>query len=404
MELLVIAVIIVVIAAIGALVAYKKVSTDKKSSKAPFKKTYSTGMTKKPSDEPEAATKEISSEQPDIQSVEVIEEVEDISAKGSKTSKNSSSDQDDSAALQDVAPAKPEPEPVSLAPSTTSATGASGTVSGPLKADARGASTEEKKPSEKEQSLQVAAEITEVEIDPLQNDQEKPDSKQSAQFITEIESEPAGKTDLREKQAKETPAPSTKKSENKKAAPKTKAKADNTGADTKKTAAKPAVKPVNAKTEEPETQSPPANPLLDQEKTAQPVRPDLNHKVEDLLSNGKLDDWIAFEKESLTFENYQAIVYKITKFTYPKRKDPKIRAVFMTHAQDYVDKFKPTNLADVPSEYIFKCLAIVLQEDKRFLKAINLCKKAVDLGLADGTKTGYKGRIERLKKAQKTAK
>lgn len=73
-------------------------------------------------------------------------------------------------------------------------------------------------------------------------------------------------------------------------------------------------------------------------------------------------------------------------------------------AQAYVDEFhslKEAVFLDLgESRYlpVFKQLAIMLEETKDFDKALSLCKKATLLGLDDGTKTGYQGRINRIKK------
>lgn len=48
----------------------------------------------------------------------------------------------------------------------------------------------------------------------------------------------------------------------------------------------------------------------------------------------------------------------------------------------------------------FKSVAIALDEDERYDEAIALCKEALSLGLEDGTKTGFEGRIARLEKSR----
>jgi hypothetical protein len=46
----------------------------------------------------------------------------------------------------------------------------------------------------------------------------------------------------------------------------------------------------------------------------------------------------------------------------------------------------------------FKMMAIAMAEDQRYEEAIKVCETAMSLGLEDGTKTGFEGRIARLKK------
>lgn len=48
----------------------------------------------------------------------------------------------------------------------------------------------------------------------------------------------------------------------------------------------------------------------------------------------------------------------------------------------------------------FKSIAIALDEDKRYDEAIAISEQALSLGLKDGTKTGFEGRITRLKKSR----
>jgi hypothetical protein len=45
-------------------------------------------------------------------------------------------------------------------------------------------------------------------------------------------------------------------------------------------------------------------------------------------------------------------------------------------------------------------MVIVLDEDGRQDTAIAVCELALSLGLQDGTKTGFEGRITRLKKSR----
>lgn len=44
----------------------------------------------------------------------------------------------------------------------------------------------------------------------------------------------------------------------------------------------------------------------------------------------------------------------------------------------------------------FKSIAIALDEDRRYDEAVAICAKALSLGLKDGTKTGFEGRVARL--------
>jgi hypothetical protein len=45
-------------------------------------------------------------------------------------------------------------------------------------------------------------------------------------------------------------------------------------------------------------------------------------------------------------------------------------------------------------------MAIAMEEDQRYQDALEVCRIAVEWDLDDGTKTGYAGRINRIKKKQ----
>lgn len=51
-----------------------------------------------------------------------------------------------------------------------------------------------------------------------------------------------------------------------------------------------------------------------------------------------------------------------------------------------------------PRVATFQQYIIVLTEAKEFEKAIQICKSAINHGLDVGTQSGFKGRIERIKK------
>ncbi|XPV77666.1 MAG: hypothetical protein ACNI27_07045 [Desulfovibrio sp.] len=53
----------------------------------------------------------------------------------------------------------------------------------------------------------------------------------------------------------------------------------------------------------------------------------------------------------------------------------------------------------IPSIPIVKRYVMVLTEDQRYSEAISICEKAQQLGLHDGTKGNYEGRIKRIQKS-----
>ena len=91
---------------------------------------------------------------------------------------------------------------------------------------------------------------------------------------------------------------------------------------------------------------------------------------------------------------------------YKKRKaDKKMARSVKTLASDYVGEFgdmKKTVFKQLGTGNrlvpVFKQFAILLEEEKEYEKAVRVCEKALSFKLDDGTKTGYEGRILRLKK------
>jgi len=91
---------------------------------------------------------------------------------------------------------------------------------------------------------------------------------------------------------------------------------------------------------------------------------------------------------------------------YKKRTlDQKMHDLAKDLAQAYFEEFSELKeavfqeLGEEPKVVvIFKQLAILFEEDHEYENAINVCRNAILLGLTDGTKTGYEGRLERLDK------
>jgi tetratricopeptide (TPR) repeat protein len=62
-------------------------------------------------------------------------------------------------------------------------------------------------------------------------------------------------------------------------------------------------------------------------------------------------------------------------------------------ADDFVDEF-----GDVPRIPSFKRLTIIYQKQERYEDALEICNKALEIGTTDGTKSGFEGRKDRLRK------
>ena len=333
MEWLVIAVITAVVVVIGAVVTFTQISRKKKANKAPFKKTYASGVAKEMQPRTEPIQSGIESSQANPQSNQ-IEKQENQAASDTpkKPTQRFSTALNPSSTLSAANQTKSNSEttvPPMRRADTPQVTEAMAKLN---------YSSENQKP----EASQTVAEITEAQSESTEKEEESP-----ARFITEIESEPA------------------------------------------RMAANEAI--PDAETDEIEASN-------------KPTQKNQDEKIAELLDFGTLNDWVEIAKSSLSRDNYQIVYNKIVKLTYPRRKETKMRDIFLDHANKYVDTFKIDSPDDSTSKYIYKSLAIVLQEDRNFNEALELCHRAIQLGLDDGTKTGYPGRIERLMKAQNTKK
>jgi hypothetical protein len=56
-----------------------------------------------------------------------------------------------------------------------------------------------------------------------------------------------------------------------------------------------------------------------------------------------------------------------------------------------------------PAVPTFSLLSAALEEDGRFEEALSVCRQAAELGLTDGTRAGFVGRIRELQKKMKGA-
>jgi hypothetical protein len=95
----------------------------------------------------------------------------------------------------------------------------------------------------------------------------------------------------------------------------------------------------------------------------------------------------------------------IVQAAYKRRSEAAMRQLCRKIGFQHLDEFKdiaPTLSADfdgvLPRVATFQCLATVLAEDGEYKDAIQVCYRAIALGLADGTKGGYEGRVARIQK------
>jgi hypothetical protein len=105
------------------------------------------------------------------------------------------------------------------------------------------------------------------------------------------------------------------------------------------------------------------------------------------------------------------LLMNLCREAYRLRKRPEMRTKYLHYARMHLAEFprlKPSLLRDLlidglPHVPTFQDLATVLTEDGAFDEAVQICEQAKALGLDDGTKSGYDGRIARIRKRQTQA-
>ena len=89
---------------------------------------------------------------------------------------------------------------------------------------------------------------------------------------------------------------------------------------------------------------------------------------------------------------------------YDRREEPEMRALLKKLATEHIEIFGSLRdlllkeFGKLPHVPTFQHLATVYTEDGEYEKAIEVCEKAIAFGLNDWTKSGYAGRIERIRK------
>lgn len=95
----------------------------------------------------------------------------------------------------------------------------------------------------------------------------------------------------------------------------------------------------------------------------------------------------------------------IVEQTYKERKDPSMMELCKKISELHISEFpkiapalKKDMGGTLPRVTTFQYYATLLTESGDYEKAIEMCQKALSFGLHDGTKSGFEGRIARIKK------
>lgn len=131
-------------------------------------------------------------------------------------------------------------------------------------------------------------------------------------------------------------------------------------------------------------------------------------KVFDAWTSGNLKAMIQAEGLKTNPIDRHLLLLNIVKETYKLRKEDKYRTLCIKYADKHLREFPDLypfirkDLKDfMPRVPTFQQYATLLTEDKKYAEAINVCENAIQFGLDDGTKNGFEGRIERIKKKMK---
>jgi hypothetical protein len=122
-------------------------------------------------------------------------------------------------------------------------------------------------------------------------------------------------------------------------------------------------------------------------------------------TSGDLSRMIAALDSPTNLVDRHFLLQGIVQATYKRRSEVEMRQLCKKIGYQHVAELKdiaPALRVDfsglLPRIVTFQSLATVLVEDGRYEEAIQLCRQAIALGLSDGTKGGYDGRIAKIQK------
>lgn len=133
-------------------------------------------------------------------------------------------------------------------------------------------------------------------------------------------------------------------------------------------------------------------------------------EVFDAWTSKNLDQMISLTSKQTSKVDRHFLLQGIVDETYKLREQPnhhsqciKYSKLHLKELPELVDSLKESLGGTLPRITTFQKYATLLTEDGAFDEAIDVCKLAISYGLKDGTKSGFEGRIERIKKKMKNA-
>ena len=125
-------------------------------------------------------------------------------------------------------------------------------------------------------------------------------------------------------------------------------------------------------------------------------------KLADLKKINSLFNELKTEKDKV---KRHFMLMEIVSITYRHREDGALRSLCIKTSEKHLlefPKIRPFLEKEIggylPQIPTFKHYARVLEEQGEFEKAIEVCNMAISLGISDGTKSGYQGTVESIKK------
>lgn len=118
-----------------------------------------------------------------------------------------------------------------------------------------------------------------------------------------------------------------------------------------------------------------------------------------------LEEMLKAAKKKTNLSNRHFLLQAIVRETYGLRKEEKYKNLCLKFAEQHLKEFdeiikslKEEFKGFIPISTTFQYYSTLLIELEEYEKAIRVCAVAISYNLDDGTKGGYKGRINRIKK------
>ena len=128
-------------------------------------------------------------------------------------------------------------------------------------------------------------------------------------------------------------------------------------------------------------------------------------KAFDAWTSGDLESMEKALDESTNLLDRHYLLMNTVDQAYKNRSDPKMANLCAAVAEKHIAEFSEIRqvlLEDLngvlPRVSTFQQYATLLTERGEYHEAIEVCEKAIEFGLRDKTKTGFEGRIVRIKK------